>query len=42
VGGAESVAKATSEHPDLVLMDVQLPVPDGYDATPQIKAPPGT
>jgi len=42
VGGAESVAKATSEHPDLVLMDVQLPVPDGYDATPQFKAPPGT
>jgi two-component system, cell cycle response regulator DivK len=41
VDGAESVAKAASERPDLVLMNIQLPVLDGYDATRQIKALPG-
>jgi two-component system cell cycle response regulator DivK len=39
--GAESVAKAASERPNLVLMDIQLPALDGYDATRQIKALPG-
>ena len=39
--GAEGVAKARAECPDLVLMDIQLPVLDGYDAARQIKALPG-
>jgi len=40
VDGAEGVAKATAEVPDLILMDMSLPVLDGWDATKQIKADP--
>jgi two-component system, cell cycle response regulator DivK len=36
--GQAGVAKAQAERPDLILMDIQLPVLDGYDATRQIKA----
>ena len=36
--GAQGVAMATSERPDLVLMDLSLPVLDGWQATSQIKA----
>ena len=36
--GAEAVAKARDEAPDLILMDLSLPVMDGWEATQKIKA----
>ena len=35
-GGEEAVAKAKSEHPDLVIMDVVMPGTNGFQATRQI------
>jgi CheY-like chemotaxis protein len=42
INGAQGVAMAASEQPDLILMDLTLPDIDGWEATRRIKADPVT
>lgn len=38
IDGAAGIELAEREHPDLILMDLSLPVIDGWEATRRIKA----
>jgi two-component system, cell cycle response regulator DivK len=38
VDGGQAVTMAQSENPDLILMDMSLPVIDGWEATRRVKA----
>ena len=42
VDGVQGVAMAKSEGPDLILMDMSLPVMNGWDATRALKTDPET
>jgi CheY-like chemotaxis protein len=40
--GTAGIAMATAERPDLILMDLNLPEIDGWEATRRLKAAPAT
>jgi two-component system cell cycle response regulator DivK len=40
--GVAGIASAQTEHPEIILMDVSIPIVDGWEATRRLKADPAT
>lgn len=40
--GAEGILKARTNHPDLILMDIAIPLVDGWEAVQRLKKDPAT
>lgn len=42
VNGVEAIERAVADRPELILMDLSMPVLDGYEATRRLKSEAGT
>jgi CheY-like chemotaxis protein len=42
IDGAAALEAVASDHPELILMDLSLPIMDGWEATRRLKADPAT
>src|SRR5579872_2765355 len=42
LNGADALAAVKNERPDIMMLDIQMPAPDGYEVCRLIKSDPGT